>query len=193
MKQLFLIPLLIVGMQVAGMAQDRYGGDRGRFRDMIPPGTQIQVRTEGPIMVARWDRGRIYQARVDRDVLARDGDLAIPRGAICELTVRQIGPDQMALDLESITVNGRRYVLDTTGPEFNTNRGEYQNGAGLVGNIIGAITGQGNVEYHGNRIRVPAGSEITFQLQAPLHVVNWQDPGYENNGEHYHHEHDWYR
>jgi hypothetical protein len=193
MKQLFLIPLVIIGMQVAGMAQDRYGADRARFGDVVPPGTQIQVRTNGPITVARWDRGRIFAAHVDRDVFARDGDMVIPRGAYCELTVREIGPGQMTLDLESITANGRRYVLDTAGPQFNMDQGAYQNGTGLVGNIINAITGNGNVEYHGDRIRVPAGSQITFQLQAPLHVVNWRDPGYMNNGEHYHHREDWYR
>jgi hypothetical protein len=162
---------------------------------MIPPGTDIQVRTDNPITVSRWDRGRVYPAYVDHDVFNRDGDLAIPRGANCELMVRQVGPDQLALDLESVTVNGRRYVMDTSGPQFNMNRDQYNNGAGLVGNIIGAIAGAAgaDVEYRGDRVRVPAGADLTFQLREPLHVVNWGDPGYMHEGYHYHHEHDWYR
>src|SRR5437870_3146484 len=77
--------------------------------DVVAPGTEIQVRADASIDVSRWERGRIYPAHVARDVRARDGDLAIPRGAQAELIVRQVGPGQFTLDLESVTVNGRRY------------------------------------------------------------------------------------
>jgi hypothetical protein len=84
----------------------------------------------------------------------------------------------MALDLKSVTVNGMRY-MDTTGPQFTMPRNDYDNGGGLVGSIIGAISGdQVQVETGGNEVRVPAGSTVTFQLQEPLHVVSWNDPGY---------------
>jgi len=100
----------------------------------------------------------------------------------------------MALDLESLTVNGMRYTMDTTGPQFNMPRNDYDNGGGLVGSIIGAISGgQVQVETRGNEVRVPAGSTVTFQLQEPLHVVSWNDPGYMRNGQHYHRDGDWYR
>lgn len=181
MKQLLAIPLILAGMQFAARA------------DNVPPGTQIMVRPDTDVTVAKWDRGRIYPAHVSRDVYARDGDVAIPAGSPAEVIVREVGPDQMMLDLESITVNGRRYVMDATGPQFNTDA--YRNGGGLVGTIVGAIAGSsgGDVEYQGGRIHVPAGAMLTFQLQAPLHMVGWQDPGYNQRGEHYHHEHDWYR
>ncbi|HEY7391865.1 MAG TPA: hypothetical protein VH640_25335 [Bryobacteraceae bacterium] len=109
------------------------------------------------------------------------------------MIVRQVGPSQLALDLESITVEGRRYAMDATGPQFTMPEAQYNSGAGLIGNIIGAVTG--NIEYEGNRIHVPAGSVLTFQLRQPLHVVNWADGGYDRNGYHYHHEedHGWYR
>jgi hypothetical protein len=181
-KLIWIAPVIFFGMQICASA------------DTILPGTQIQVRTDQPIEMHTWDRGRIYPARVARDVFARNGDLAVPRGSDAELIVREIGPDQMALDLESVTVNGRRYVMDTSGPQFNMPDGEYNSGAGLIGGIAGAISGgQVQVETRGNAIRVPPDSMITFQLQEPMHVAGWNDPGYSREGEHYHHQGDWYR
>lgn len=182
-KYLLAIPALLLGMQVPMLA------------DTLVPGTQIPVRPDGPVDVSHWDRGRIYPAHVARDVFARDGDVAIHRGAPAELIVRQIGPGQYTLDLESVTVNGRRYAMDATGPEFNAHRGDYDNGNGLVGSIIGAIAGANGeqVEPRGGHIMVPADALLTFQLQVPLHMVGWGDPGYRNGESHYHHDHDWYR
>lgn len=177
---IWTVPVILLGMQICASA------------DTILPGTQISVRTNEPIEVHTWDRGRIYPARVARDVYARDGDVAIPRGAYAELIVREIGPGQMALDLESVAVNGRRFVMDTTGPSFPA--GEYNNGAGLLGNIVGAISGgRVQVETRGNEIRVPPDSMITFQLQEPMHLVGAEDRGYQREHHHYHHDHDWYR
>src|SRR5579884_1452417 len=93
------IPALFLGVQTVALAAT------------IIPGTEIAVRPDAPIHVTSWDRGRIYPAHVARDVVARDGDVAIPRGASAELIVRQTGPDEFALDLESVTVNGQRYAL----------------------------------------------------------------------------------
>ncbi len=56
-------------------------------RDFVPRGTEIRVHTEGPVTVAKWDRGRIYQAVIERDVRNQDGDVLIPRGANCEMIV----------------------------------------------------------------------------------------------------------
>lgn len=177
---LWTVPALLMGVQFCASAET------------IIPGTQIQVRTNVPIDVHQWDRGRIYPARVARDVFDRNGNVAIPRDSYAELTIRQTGPNEMALDLESVTVNGQRYVMDTGGPEFNTQA--YSNGTGLLGNIVGAISGgHVQVETQGNAVFVPRDSMLTFQLQAPLHVVNWNDPGYDQNGWHYHHDRDWYR
>jgi hypothetical protein len=175
---LWAAPALLLGMQLCASA------------DTIPPGTQIVVRTDQPFELHTWDRGRIYPARVAEDVRARDGDIVIHRGANVEMIVRQTGPDQMALDVESVTVNGTRYAMDTTGPQYNMSRQDYDRGAGMIGNIVGAITGG---QVRGNEINVPAGAMITFQLQQPLHVVNYRDPGYERDRYHYHRDPDWYR
>jgi len=183
MKSFWVITTLLIGTQVS------------IFADTIMPGTQIPVRTDGPITVARWDRGRIYSGHVSQDVYARDGDIAIRRGAQAELIVRQVGPDQLALDLESVTVNGTRYALDIRGPQYNMPQNAYNDGSGVLGSIIGAIAGANGeqVETRGREIRIPVNSVVTFQLQQPLRVVTWNDPGYDNGGYHYHREHDWYR
>jgi len=180
---LWAVPALLIGMQGAAMA------------DTILPGTEIPVRPDRPIDVSHWDRGRIYPGHVARDVVARDGDVAIPRGSYAELIVRQIGPDQYTLDLESVTVNGQRYAMATSGPQFNMPESSMDNGSGVVAGIIGAIAAANGqqVETRGGEIRVPEGSVLRFQLQEPLHVVGWADPGYMNGEYDYHHEHDWYR
>jgi len=180
---IWTIPALFIGMQTAAMAAT------------IAPGTEVPVRPDEPVHVNTWDRGRIYPAHVARDVYGRDGAVAIPQGSSAELIVRQIGPDELALDLESVTVNGQRYAMDTTGPRFNMPESSVNNGSGIVGNIIGAIAAANGeqVETRGRRVWVPEGALLRFQLQEPLHVVQWNDPGYMNGHYHYHHEPDWYR
>ena len=182
-KYLLFVPAMLMCSQIPVLA------------DVIVPGTDIQVRPDSPINVSSWDRGRIYRAHVARDVVAKDGDVAIPSGADAELIVRQIGPGQFTLDLESITVNGQRYAMDTNGPQYNMQQSYYDNGTGIVGAIVGAIAGANGeqVEPSGGTIQVPAGSLLTFELREPLHVVGWGDPGYNRDQYHYHHEHDWYR
>ena len=178
MKQLLAIPFLLIGFQCAS-----YG-------NTVPFGTSIEVRTEGPITVSKLDRGRIYIGHVARDVFDRNGNVAVRRGSRVEMIVRQISDDRMALDFESMTVDGKRYTVDTSGPQFHIDRGDYERGAGLVGSIVGAIAG---IETQGVQIRVPADSILNFRLRQSLRIVDWQDPGYERDGGHYHRDNDWYR
>ena len=138
---LWTVPALLMGMQICAYA------------DTIVPGTQIEIRTDQPIELHTWDRGRIYPAQVARDVFARDGDVAIPRGSAAELIVREAGPNRMALDLESVTVNGRRYAMDTSGPQFHVPNNAYDNGAGLLGNIVGAICAANSLNTRTGRAR----------------------------------------
>jgi hypothetical protein len=109
---LWVVPAILSGIHSAAIA------------DTVLPGTEIAVKTDQPIELHTWDRGRIYPAHVARDVVARDSDVAIPGGASAELIVRQTGPNEMALDLESVIVNGRRYAMDTTGSELRTSNGD---------------------------------------------------------------------
>jgi hypothetical protein len=68
---IWAVPAILIGMHSAAIA------------DTVLPGTEIAVRTDQPVEL-HWDRGRIYPAHVARDVVARDGDVAIPRGASAE-------------------------------------------------------------------------------------------------------------
>lgn len=129
-------PALLLGMQICASAAT------------ILPGTQIAVRTDRAINVHIWDQGRTYPAQVAQNVFARNGDLAIPAGSRALLIMRETGPHRMALDLESITVNGARYTLDTTGPQFQT-RAHSKTSAAMV----------------------PAYSTLKFRLAEPLGTV----------------------
>ena len=185
--------------------------------DRVAPGTEITVRTDEPIEISSWDRGRIYRGRLTRDVYATDGDVAFPRGADAELIVRQVGDHDMVVDLESIFVNGRRYVVDASSQDFNTrdrqgvgeNRrtAKYVGGGAIIGSIIGAIAGGGKgaaigaaagaasgagaqTVTRGREIHVPAESLLTFRLERPLRFVEGPDTGYTRDGRHYHDYHD---
>ena len=73
----------------------------------IPAGTSIQVRTSEPIDAQSID-GRIFTGTIQNDVRDTQGRLAIPRGATAELVIRRDGENDLVLDFDSVTVNGRR-------------------------------------------------------------------------------------
>jgi len=181
--------------------------------DRVAPGTEIAVRTNEPIEIQTWDRGRIYRGQLARDVRATDGDIALPRGAEVELTVRQVSGHDMVLDLEAIYVNGRRFVVEASSQDFNTRdrqgvgenqrTAKYVGGGAIIGSIIGAIAGGGKgaaigaaagaasgagaqTVTRGREIRIPAESLLTFRLERPLRYVEGPDNGYTRDGRHYH-------
>jgi hypothetical protein len=201
-KILWTLPLLLSAQFYASAEVDR-----------VAPGTEITVRTNEPIEIQTWDRGRIYRGQVARDVVATDGDIAFPRGAEAELIVRQVADHDMVVDLEAIYVNGRRFVVDASGQDFNTrnrqgvggnNRtAKYVGGGAIIGSIIGAIAGGGKgaaigaaagaasgagaqTLTRGREIHVPAESLLTFRLDRPLRYAEGPDNGYNRDGRHYH-------
>ncbi|MGI8741160.1 MAG: hypothetical protein ACR2NN_01055 [Bryobacteraceae bacterium] len=190
------------GMALAGLAQ--YGS--------VPAGANVSVRTNETIDVRNSSDGRIYSGVVDRDVLDSNGSVAIPRGSNAELIVRNVGTRDLAVDLESIDVNGHRYAVSTNdvtrdggtkqGVGKNERTAKYVGGGALLGTIIGAIAGGGKgaaigaavgaaggagtqTITRGGAVRVPAESVLTFRLQQPLNVGS-ADRGYTRGGHHYH-------
>jgi hypothetical protein len=200
---LFTAPVLALGLAFSVVAAEV---------DTLAPGTEVEVRTNERIDVRKRDRGRIYRGELARDVRATNGDLAFSRGTPVELTIRQIGDHEMVIDLESILANGRRFVVDATGPEYkadrpgvggNTRTAKYVGGGAIIGSIIGAIAGGGKgaaigaaagaatgagaqVATRGREVHVPVESLLTFRLERPLHYVEGPDRGAMRNGHHYH-------
>jgi hypothetical protein len=166
--------LLALGLCSVAVAQDR---DRDRLT-RIEPGTNLSVRTNQFINSDRGDN-RIYTATVTQDVRGSNGRLAIPRGSQAELIVRVARDNDLILDLESVTVNGQRY-----GIQSDPNRVESRPDDSLVGAIIGSINGG---QVRGREVRLGQGTLLTFRLDRPL-VVGVVDRGEDRGGYHYHDE-----
>jgi len=177
----------------------------------IEAGTEITVRAIEPIDVQSRD-GRIYSAVVDRDVLeSSTGRVVIPAGSAVELEARDVRDGDLILDLDSVTVNGRRYGVRAAAERIETSRAgvdsgkaaQYIGGGALLGTIIGAVAGGGKgaaigaaagaaagagavYATRGRRIMVPDEAVVTFRLERPLDV-DVPDDGYTRDGRHYHH------
>ena len=183
---------------------------QGRYAT-IDAGTTINVRTTERISATR-SNGQIFHGVVDQDVIGRNGRVVIPQGSEAELIVRPVSNREVALDLDSVVVNGERYALDTSNAsvtsqdrgKFGANKrtDEYVGDGAVLGAIIGAIAGGGKgaaigtiggaaagagaqVLTRGNRVDVPTESLLTFQLTQPVRA-GIVDRGYQRNGIHYH-------
>jgi len=119
----------------------------------IPAGTDLLVRVDEAINSKTADEGRVYAAHLDQDLLDTDGNVAARRGDSAEVLVRQVisGKD-LVLDLQSLTVNGRRYFVTADdydrmrkhkGFGLNQRTGALVGGGTILGSIIGAFAGGG--------------------------------------------------
>ena len=162
---------------------------------VVPGGTEIRVRTDQAIQTNTPSSNRFYGATVARDVMDSSGNLAIPRGSPAELAVRRgANSNEVVLDLESVTVNGRRYSLSTAadtrsggkeGIGKNKRTGEYVGGGALAGTVIGAIAGGGKgaaigaiaggaagagaqTITKGSKVSIPAETELQFRMTNDL-------------------------
>ncbi len=161
----------------------------------IDAGTYITVRTRQAIDTNRRD-GREYLATVETDVwdgYRRLAVPAIPRGSSSRLLVRSAADGDLILDLDSVTVKGRRYAVSAEAdrvqaPDHGSSDQAVQRigGGALLGTIIGAIAGGGkgaaigavagatvgaaSLATHGRLVRVPAGSLVTFRLDRALAI-----------------------
>ena len=183
--------------------------------DTVPSGTEITVRTTDRIEAKSANDGRIYRGVVDQDVQDRSGRVVIPRGSDAELIVRSASDRNLTLDLDSVSVNGQRYVVSTTDKSVATDRssnkdgvgknrrtGKYVGGGALAGTIIGAIAGggkgaaigaiagagagaAGETITRGGAVRIPSETLVTFRLDRSLRIGG-ADTGYDRDGYHYH-------
>jgi len=152
----------------------------------IDAGTTIQVRTNGRISADDAD-GRVFSGAVEQDVKNKKDNIEIPKGSDVELIVRGISKDELALDLDSITINGSRYGVSDQGDDRPRKQ------VGVLGVVVGVITGPGTgpsagtgpIWTQGNRINIPDESLLTIRLTQPFRsdVV---DTGYMADGVHFH-------
>ena len=203
--------IVLTSLAFIGTVPFAYDASAQQRPARIDAGTTIQVRTVEDINASDSD-GRVFPGVVDQDVLARNGRVAIPRGSDVELVVREVSDNEVALDLDSVVINGQRYsveaeqnVLDSERKEgvgVNKRTGKYVGGGAILGAIIGGIAGGGKgaaigagagaaagagaqVLTRGRSVKVPAESLLTFRLAEPLRA-GVRDSGYMNNGIHYH-------
>jgi hypothetical protein len=182
--------------------------------DRVARGTEITVRTNEAIDGRHPSDSRIYTAVVDRDVMDNSGRVVIPRGSNAELILRDSSDDTVVVDLESVDVNGQRYVVSAdaetvTGTDerregvgVNKRTGKYVGGGAVIGSIIGAIAGGGKgaaigaatgagagaigqTVTRGSSVRLPSETLLTFRLDRALRVGT-ADDGYTREGRHYH-------
>jgi len=162
-------------------------------RPVLAEGTEIKVRTDQNIL-AKPPLGAAYSATVSEDVLDRSGAVIIPRGSPARLVaVEGEGGKDVALDLRSVTVNNRKYLLavDTrksggAGVGANTRTAKYVGGGAAIGALLGALAGGGKGAaigallggaggagaqvYTGRKKEIPAETELKFKLAQDLQM-----------------------
>ena len=166
-----------------------------RQPEFLPAGTQIAVVTNEVIDSKLARAGQTFSAQVDQDVIDNTNELIIPKGSPADLVIRSAssggvtGNADLVLDIQSITVRGRRYIVSTRDLEQkgsggigkNKRTAEYIGGGAIAGTIIGAILGHGKgaaigaaagaaagagvqVLTKGKEVRVPAETILRFSL-----------------------------
>jgi hypothetical protein len=168
-----------------------------QYSSTIPGGSDILVRVNETIDSRTADEGRIYDAVIDQDVFDTNGGVAIRKGAKAEVLVRRVEPKkELALDLQSVIIDGRRYFVNTDDYEKTQGRksvgangrtAKYLGGGAIFGTILGALGGGGKgaaigalsgaagggvlqVLTRGKAVKVPSESVLTFRLERPLHL-----------------------
>jgi hypothetical protein len=167
----------------------------------LPAGTEIAVMTNQEINSTNVSAGQSYSADIANNVTDTNGRTVIPKGSPAELVLRDVssggvtGSREMTLDLQSIKVGDRRYVVDTadvkqTGREgigANKRTAEMVGGGTALGTLIGAIAGGGKgaaigavtgaaagagtqILTRGKSVKVPAESTLRFKLDQPLQL-----------------------
>src|SRR5688572_28427050 len=199
---------MTMGVAAAAMLVAPTAGEAQSWKyiDPVPAGTTVQVRTTEPIDSQTMD-GRIFRGIVESDVRDEQGNLAIPRGATAELVVRRDPDNDLVLDLDSVTINGRRYGVDATrnrvgggidirnsGIGANKETARNVGGGALLGAILGAVIGGGDgaaagagaqILTKGRRVNVPAETLLSYRLQSDM-FLDVADSGYDRDGRHYH-------
>ncbi len=169
----------------------------------LPVGTKVAVRTFEAINSATATEEQTFSGEVTKNVVDASGDVVIPARSNTEIVIKSAskggrfrGTSDLVLDLKSVTINGKRYAIQTAaiskvgkqGMGANKRTATYTGGGAALGAIIGAIAGGGKgaaigaasgagagvvtqAITKGGSIKVPAETILTFQLDQPLTVA----------------------
>ena len=125
---------------------------------VIPRGRVLAVRSNETIDSHSAAPGQFYSAVIAQAVTDAGGRVAIPRGSEARLVVRSVraqgkveGKSELALDLDSVTIAGRRYRVATAdivekgrdGVGANSRTAKFLGGGTVLGTILGAVAGGG--------------------------------------------------
>jgi hypothetical protein len=168
----------------------------------LAPGTEISVRNEETIDSAKAVEGQTFPAELTADARDASGNVVIPRGSNAQIVIRSVskggkikGASDLVLDLSSVSIDGRQYLISTTeltqkgrsGVGANRRTAEFTGGGAAIGAIIGAIAGGGKGAAIGagsgagagaitqiltkGHIKVPVETILTFKLDRTLRVT----------------------
>ena len=135
-----------------------------------PAGTELVVRTVETIDSRRVGADQSFAAIVEHQISDASGRVIIPARSSVQLVIRQLqsagtrgGPD-MVLDVQSITVDGRRYAVGTVAAAIASDH----KGA-AIGLLIGAADGAATqMLTKGRDVKVPADTVLRFLLDKPV-------------------------
>ncbi len=165
----------------------------------IDSGTALSIRMIDPIDSDRNQIGDRFHATLDTPISVND-QIVLPAGADIEGRVAELrtaghfaGQSQIALELTTVGINGRRYNLQTDqysqqGSSRGKNTAAKVGGGAAVGAILGGILGGGKGAAIGATVGAGAGTGVqaatkgqqihikpeqllTFRLQSPLTVT----------------------
>jgi hypothetical protein len=165
----------------------------------VPEGTTIAVRLIDPIDSERNQPGDRFRATLDNSIVVND-HVVIPSGADIYGRVSNVksaahfsGRSQLALELTSLSFNGKSYELHTDqysrqGTARGKNTAAKVGGGAALGAIIGGIAGGGKgaaiggaigagagtgaqAVTHGEQIRLTSETPLSFHLERPVTVT----------------------
>jgi len=162
---------------------------------IIPSGTQLSIRTNEGIDSKTAREGQQFSAVMAEDVRDSSGAVAIPRGSDVTLVIRSTAGSGLVLDIDSLVVQGERYVVSTAdlqekgrqGVGANKRTAEMVGGGAVLGALLGAVLGGGRgaaigagvgaaggagaeVLTKGREVRVPAETVLNFRLDSDLRL-----------------------
>lgn len=190
LKHYSLTLLLLTFGSATGMMAQR--------ANSIPSGTEVTVRTNDAIKADAGNTSatQLYSGTVSEDVVDTSGHILVPKGSAAQLAAMKDSSSNLVLDLRSLTVHGRRYVVQAGdvaaaagskygGIGMNKRTGEFLGGGALGGTLIGALAGGGKgaaigalaggaagagaqVLTRGKTLSVPAETNLKFRLEQSL-------------------------